>query len=117
MARRDFGLNSPTPSGVQRSRKPAPCPSPPEPDATSFGAKSEPHYYTFDTDQLTLVTDKKHPLYDTRVELPVDETLVESILMFGVLDPIKITRDASKSTSRVSDERLPPPLRRWCERW
>ena len=70
-----------------------------------LGAKSEPHYYTFDTDQLTLVTDKKHPLYDTRVELPVDETLVESILMFGVLDPIKVTRDASNGKLYVVDGR------------
>ena len=68
-------------------------------------ARSEPRYFTFDTDQLTLVTDKKHHLYDPRVELPVDEALVESILIFGVLDPIKIWRDPNDGTKYVAEGR------------
>jgi ParB family chromosome partitioning protein len=70
-----------------------------------LNSKSEPRYFTFDVEQLTLVTDKAHPLYDPRVELPVDETLVQNILHHGQLDPVKFWRDASDGTLYVVDGR------------
>lgn len=36
---------------------------------------------------IVLVTDKKHPLYDERVHEAADREMVESIKMFGVLQP------------------------------
>lgn len=43
--------------------------------------------------QLTLVTDKAHPLYDARVELPVDRALVDSIKAYGVVQPIVVRKN------------------------
>jgi hypothetical protein len=47
-----------------------------------------------DPDELLLITDKSHPLYDERVEEPVDEKLKANILykMQGVLEPVIICR-------------------------
>jgi ParB family chromosome partitioning protein len=44
-------------------------------------------------EELTIVTDKLHPLYDERVELPIDQRLVESIGTTGILHPVTIARD------------------------
>lgn len=51
--------------------------------------------YLFDPQELVLIRDKEHPLYDPRVELPVDDALVESIMFDsqGVIKPIVITKD------------------------
>lgn len=51
--------------------------------------------YLFDPKELVLIKDKEHPLYDPRVELPVDDALVESIMFDsqGVIEPIVITKD------------------------
>lgn len=42
---------------------------------------------------LIVVTDKAHPLYDERVELPLDERLVTSISARGVINPIVVRRN------------------------
>lgn len=41
-------------------------------------------------EMLILVTDKNHPLYDPRVELPVDQGMVDSIEAFGIREPVEI---------------------------
>lgn len=41
-----------------------------------------------DPDQLTLITDPSHPLYDPRVKLPVPEWLIESVAAHGVVEPV-----------------------------
>jgi ParB family chromosome partitioning protein len=41
---------------------------------------------------ITLVADKTHPLYDERVNESVDRDMVDSIKMFGVLQPPIVTR-------------------------
>lgn len=46
--------------------------------------------YRVAPESLTLVTDKKHHLYDPRNDLPVDEGLVLNIIEYGVLEPILI---------------------------
>lgn len=46
----------------------------------------------FRASQLTLVTDKKDPLYDPRVELPVHRPTVESMKRHGVIEPIIVTK-------------------------
>ena len=43
----------------------------------------------FDPEDLVLVTDKESPFYDPRVELPVDDGLVQNILYNLQLIPIK----------------------------
>lgn len=54
---------------------------------TAVDAKRGTHFLC-DTDQLTLITAKGHPLYDERVNLPVPEWLVKSIMARGVRVPI-----------------------------
>lgn len=45
------------------------------------------------TDQLTLITDRDHPLYDPRVLLPLKPELVASIRARGVLKPLTVYKD------------------------
>lgn len=72
-----------------------------------------------DPDELILIVDKEHPLYDPRVKLPVNENLVTNILfqMQGILEPILIAKtdegkavvvDGRQRTKalRVANERL-----------
>jgi len=43
-------------------------------------------------EELVLVDDKDHPLYDPRINLPLDENLVKNIMFNGVIEPIVITK-------------------------
>jgi ParB family chromosome partitioning protein len=55
---------------------------------------SKTSVFRFDPDdeRLVLITDPTHRLYDKRVELPLNEAMVESIAREGVLQPIKIRK-------------------------
>lgn len=44
----------------------------------------------FDPDDLTLIEDPAHPLYDPRIKLPVDDRLVTNISRVGVLEPVLV---------------------------
>ena len=58
-----------------------------------YGAAGSAVSMLFDPDALTIVEDPKHPLFDKRgLEAP-KESLVRSILKFGVLQPVVISRD------------------------
>lgn len=58
-----------------------------------FGAKSRGQTFMYDPSDLTIVRDKAHPLYDPRVDLPIDEDIVESIIERGVLVPILVRKN------------------------
>jgi len=45
-----------------------------------------------DPDDLVIITDKSDPLYDPRVELPVEEPMVLNIMHKGILQNIRIVR-------------------------
>lgn len=50
-------------------------------------------------DRLTIVgldtgDGEEHPLFDTRIHLPVDENLVRNIMVYGVLLPVLVRREA-----------------------
>jgi len=47
----------------------------------------------FAPEKLVLIYDKDHPLYDKRVELPVDEALARNIQAKGVLEPIIVVKE------------------------
>jgi ParB family chromosome partitioning protein len=38
-------------------------------------------------------SEKEHPLYDPRIKLPVNENLVRNIMVYGVIDPIKVRKE------------------------
>lgn len=54
--------------------------------------------YSVDPDNLIIVggdtPDKKSPLYDERVNLPVNDSLVKNIMVYGVLEPVLVRKNA-----------------------
>lgn len=46
-------------------------------------------------DQLTLIEDEAHPLYDPRVKLPLDEGMVRNIMAYGVKLPVIVRKNGS----------------------
>lgn len=50
-------------------------------------------YFLLEPEKLMLITDKAHPLFDSRVGLPIDEGMVRSIMAFGVKEPILVCKD------------------------
>lgn len=71
----------------------------PKASRDALNAKGKRDAYMFDPEDLVLVTDEKHPLYDERVHLPVNENYVLNMMFApdgvpqGVLQPITGMRD------------------------
>ena len=65
-----------------------------------YGAEGRGELLLFDPNTLTIVSDKKHPLYDERATMPVDERLVESIMKSGVLEPVIVRRNGEDEKGR-----------------
>ncbi len=59
-------------------------------DGTKPGRSDEWHV---DPRIITVVDDPKHPLYDKRIHLPIDEGLLSSIETEGVLEPLIVMMD------------------------
>lgn len=55
----------------------------------------------FDPTELVIVKDKKHPLYDERIHLPLSEGLVRNIMLHGVLEPIIVRRNGQKENGEA----------------
>jgi ParB family chromosome partitioning protein len=49
--------------------------------------------YLVPPEDLVIIEDKAHPLYDERIKLPLSETLIESIMRFGNLVPVLVRRN------------------------
>lgn len=83
----------------------------PKASRDSLNAKGKRDAYMFDPDDLVLVTDEKSPLFDERVELPLDENLVLNLMFApdgvpqGVLEPILVVRNAETGKVEVMDGR------------
>jgi ParB family chromosome partitioning protein len=58
-----------------------------------YGASGKTNVLNFEPENLHLVTDKTHPLYDERVHLPIEEGMVLNIAELGVLEPIIVWKD------------------------
>lgn len=58
--------------------------------AKNYGAESKSDLLRMDPDKLTIVTDPGHELYDERIDLPVEEDKVASVLALGVFDTVLI---------------------------
>ena len=48
-----------------------------------YGASGKTNVLNFEPENLHLVTDKTHPLYDERVHLPIEEGMVLNIAELG----------------------------------
>ncbi|WP_213306039.1 ParB/RepB/Spo0J family partition protein [Paraburkholderia sacchari] len=66
-----------------------------------YGAKSKSNLMGFDPDELVLVTDETHPLYDSRVHLPLDENMVRNIDYQGVIQPIEVCKNVETGAIEV----------------
>lgn len=71
----------------------------------SYGARGKTNLLFFDPDDLYLVTDKSHHLYDPRVENEPREALVASIAYKGVVEPIIVWKDPETGKACVVDGR------------
>lgn len=71
----------------------------------AYGAKGKGNLLPFDPEDLVLVTDKKSPLYDERMELPINEALVLNIMHHGVLKPILVRKNTETGKLEVVDGR------------
>lgn len=61
--------------------------------AETWGAKGKSDVFLFDPEDIVIVTDPEHPLYDERVKLPVDEAMVRNIMVHGVLQPVGVRKN------------------------
>ena len=49
--------------------------------------------FVIEPERLTLITDPAHPLYDERIKLPLDESLVKNIMVYGVKIPVLVRKN------------------------
>jgi ParB family transcriptional regulator, chromosome partitioning protein len=47
-------------------------------------------------EDLTIVSDKAHPLYDERANLPIDSALVNNIMVYGVKQNVLVAKEGQK---------------------
>ena len=73
--------------------------------AETYGASGRTNLLMFDPDKIKLITDKKHFLYDPRVEKPVSEELVASIKYRGVVEPVIVWKDPEMGDTCALDGR------------
>lgn len=57
-----------------------------------YGAKGRWDGLWFDPEDLTLVNNTEHELFDERIEMPVDESLVLNVMAKGVLEPVLVVK-------------------------
>lgn len=71
----------------------------------AYGASGKTNVLNFEPERLHLVTDRSHPLYDERIHLPLDESMILNIMNQGVLEPIIVWKDPETGLSCVVDGR------------
>ena len=77
----------------------------------ALGAEGKGDLFKFDPDKLVLIEDKKHPLYDERVHLPIDEALVLNMMFApdgvpqGVLVPVHVRKNPETGDTEVVNGR------------
>lgn len=64
---------------------------------TNIGAEKRGDLFYFDPRRLVIVTDKTHPLYDERVDLPLSRAFVDSIAELGVLEPVIVRKNGEEN--------------------
>ncbi|MBC8730012.1 ParB/RepB/Spo0J family partition protein [Paraburkholderia sp. UCT2] len=67
----------------------------------AYGAAGKSNVLYFDPEVLTLVEDPAHPLFDSRVYLPLDENMVRNIMYQGVLQAIEVNKNPETGAVEV----------------
>lgn len=62
--------------------------------------------FMFAPEDLTLQTDKSNPFYDPRVEMPLDESLVQSIEALGIIEPVIVKREGELAVVVAGRQRV-----------
>lgn len=62
----------------------------------AYGASGKTNVLMFEPENLHLVTDKVHPLYDERIHLPINEAMV-----LNIMDQVFLNRSSSGKTLRL----------------
>lgn len=80
------------------------------------GSQGRADLLFFFPEDLTIITDPKHPLYDPRVETPLEEADVQNVDDNGIIEPIAIRRNGEKDGKPVLEVVFGKTRRRWgCE--
>jgi ParB family chromosome partitioning protein len=58
----------------------------------AFANAKRANLFRIDPAELVLIVDTDHPLYDERVHLPVEESLVRNIAVYGVIEPVIVAK-------------------------
>ncbi len=67
----------------------------------AYGATGKTNLLMFDPLTLTIVTDPEHPLFDERVNLPLDEAMVLNIMHYGVVEPVVVRKNTETDAVEV----------------
>jgi ParB family transcriptional regulator, chromosome partitioning protein len=59
----------------------------------AYGAAGRDELLWFHAESLVLIEDPKHPLYDERIHLPIDEAMVLSIMANGIYEPVVVRKN------------------------
>lgn len=70
-----------------------------------YGATGKCAALFFDPDDLVIITDPNHALFDRRALLPFDEPMVLNLMAEGVHQSITITKDVERGQTIVVDGR------------
>lgn len=70
--------------------------------AQMYGAQGRKDLLMLAPESITLITDPEHPLYDERVNLPIDESMVLNIMANGVIEAVGVHRLETKEGTIVA---------------
>lgn len=59
----------------------------------AWGAQGRDDMLWFDPEDVVLVEDESHPLWDERMKLPLDEASVVNVMTIGILEPILVRKN------------------------
>lgn len=62
----------------------------------STGADGRSDLLMFDPERLIIVSDKTHPLYDERHDMPLDMHMVRNVMVHGILEPVIVRKNGEK---------------------
>lgn len=71
----------------------------------AYGASGKSNVLFFEPENLELVTDRSHPLFDERVFWPLQEAMVLNIMDQGVIQPITVWKDPETGKTLVATGR------------
>lgn len=66
-----------------------------------YGALGKSNLLFFDPEDLFIVIDPAHALYDERVHLPLDDAMVRNIMAYGVIQPIVVAKNSETGLVEV----------------